>query len=57
MSEVEDVLLLFDNWTNKFVKNKSKDFSFAAFQSQLELARKLIDKKLKMHDEIRQIVN
>jgi len=33
MSDVSDVLQLFDNWANKFVKNKHKDFNFSAFAS------------------------
>lgn len=28
MSDIEDVLMLFDNWANKLVKNKNKDFVF-----------------------------
>jgi hypothetical protein len=53
MSEVREVLQLFDNWANKYVKNKHKEFVFADFGSQLELAKKLLEKKIKTHDHIR----
>ncbi len=33
MSDASDVLLLFDNWANKFVLNKHKDFNFGVFLS------------------------
>jgi len=31
MSDVGDVLALFDNWASKFVKNKQKDFNFILY--------------------------
>lgn len=31
MSEVESVLMLFDSWANKLVKNKNTDFQFRSF--------------------------
>lgn len=53
MSDIEDIMFLFDNWSNKFVKNKNKEFTFNAFIGQLELAKKLLEKKVKEHDHIR----
>lgn len=56
MSDIEDVLSLFDIWSNKFVKNKNKEFTFASFTAQLILAKNLIDNRVKTHEEIRQII-
>lgn len=53
MSDVSHVLALFDDWANKLVRNKHKDFVFSNFLPQLDLAKKLLDKKLREHDHIR----
>ena len=50
MSDIEDVLMLFNTWANKYVKNKHKEFNFEFYVPQLELAKKLLDKRVKTHD-------
>lgn len=57
MSDTNDVAPLFDNWANKFVKNKHPEFTFAAFKSILELAMRLLSKKIISHAEVKEIVN
>ena len=50
MTDIEDVIMLLDVWSNKYVKNKNQEFSFSCFVPQLELAKSLIDKKLNSHE-------
>lgn len=56
MSEIDFVTHLFDNWAVKLALNRHKEFTFSAFFNQMELAKKLLEKKVKEHDHIRQVV-
>lgn len=50
MSDVDDVIFLFDSWTGKYVKNKPKEFNFNFFKNQLTLAKAMMEKKVNTHN-------
>ena len=54
---IKDVLSLFDSWANRFVKNKSPDFSFTHFQSVMDLAKLLISSRKLTHADVRKMIN
>ncbi|CAD8124390.1 unnamed protein product [Paramecium sonneborni] len=56
ISDISDVLLLFDSWAVKLVKNKHPEFNFQQYFHLMELAKALLEKKVKEHDHIRKII-
>lgn len=57
ISDPNDVAPLFDNWANKFVKNRHPGFTFAAYKDVMLLAKKLLSKKIIDHSEVREMIN
>ncbi|CAD8203742.1 unnamed protein product [Paramecium octaurelia] len=56
-NRAEDVLSLFDTWANKFVKNKSIDFSFTHYKNVMDLAKLLTSSRKLTHDDVRKMIN
>ncbi|CAD8201882.1 unnamed protein product [Paramecium octaurelia] len=56
-NQAEDVLSLFDTWANKFVKNKSIDFSFAHYKNVMDLAKLLTSSRKLTHADVRKMIN
>ncbi|CAD8097525.1 unnamed protein product [Paramecium sonneborni] len=54
---IKDILSLFDSWANKFVKNKSHDFSFTHYQNVMDLAKLLISSRKLTHADVRKMIN
>ncbi|CAD8095501.1 unnamed protein product [Paramecium sonneborni] len=54
---IKDILSLFDSWANKFVKNKSPDFSFTHYQNVMDLAKLLISSRKLTHADVRKMIN
>lgn len=48
---------LFDKWAVALVRNRNEEFNFHVFKPVLELAKKLISKKIKDTYEVRLFVN
>ncbi len=56
MSDIDDVLYLFDTWSNKYVKNKPKEFNFGCFIPQLKLVKSMLEGNVVSHDQIREVI-
>ena len=56
MSDTNDVYPLFDSWATKLVRNRNPEFRFFNFKSGLELAKKLMDRRISDHQELKMII-
>ncbi|CAD8097380.1 unnamed protein product [Paramecium primaurelia] len=56
-NNAQDVLTLFDTWANRFVKNKSTDFSFTHYENVMVLAKLLTSSKKLSHADVRKMIN